>query len=305
MKITTFLCAALCVAFFALTPGCACSSDSSAQAGQQPPDNSQSSESNTENGGQYDTSDRTIVENDRCAFVVTSYDPDGTFGFTVRARCENRSDRTLMFSWDECSVNGWMIDPFWAEEVTAGNTSNAEIIFDRDELEKCGITSVEELEFELHIYDSNDWEADPVVSEDYTIYPTGLGPGRIDIPERISKEGEEVIIDNGQCSFIIESVDPEGLMGYTLTCYLENKTDDELMFCWGDVAVNGMMIDPFWAASVDDRKRAYAEIIFLESDLEDNEIQTVEKIEFRLRVYDSSDWDSDDMIADEVFVYTP
>lgn len=248
-------------------------------------------------------SDVVIADNSQCAFVVTAVDTSAD-GCTVSARCENRSDRTLMFSWDECSVNGWMIDPFWAEEVTPGNTASTRITFDRRDLDRCGITSVDEIEFELHIYDSDDWEADPVVSDDYTIYPTGLGPGRIDIPQRVPKDSEKTIVDDKRCTFIIESADPEGVMGYTLMCYLENKTDDELMFSWSDVAVNGIMLDPFWAAEVEDGKRAYAEISFLQSDFEDNNITSVEKIEFRLRVYDSDDWDKA-AVVDEVFVFSP
>ena len=295
--------ASLCV-FIALSLcGCSCA------GGQQetpPPAQPQagSSAGNSQSVGENAADDRVIVDNSECVFVVTGTD-DSSRGYTVEVRCENRGSRTLMFSLSECSVNGWMVDPFWAEEVSAGNRSNSKIVFDRDDLDRCGITSVDEIEFGLHIYDSDDWEADPVVSDDYTLYPTGLGPGRIDIPQRTAKEGEQVIIDNNRCSFIIESVDPDGIMGYTLTCYLENKTDDELMFSWDDVAVNGTMIDPFWAASVEDGKRAYAEISFFNSDFEENGIDSVEKIEFRLRVYDSDDWDADDMIANEVFVYTP
>lgn len=252
----------------------------------------------------YSMPETVIAENSQCVFTVTSVDPDGLLGFTVKARCENRSDRTLMFSWDECSVNGWMVEPFWAQEVTAGKLSNTQIVFDRDELKRCGITTVDEIEFELHIYDSEDWEAEPVVSEDYAIYPTGQTPGSVKSPERAPKAGEQVIADRQQFSFIIESADPEGIMGYTLMCYLENKTDDELMFSWDDVAVNGVMIDPFWAAEVEPGKKAYARISFLEDDLSENAIEAVERIEFRLRVYDADDWD-EPALVDEVFEYRP
>lgn len=302
------MCTALCAALCASLSACACNQTGGGAAG--PP---QSGQSQSESGqgsapsagsADYDMAEKVIVDNARCAFTVTSVDPDGSLGFTVHARCENRSDRTLMFSWDECSVNGWMADPFWAQEVTAGNRANVEISFDREELERCGIVTVDEIEFQLHIYDSDDWESEPLVSDDYAIYPTGRSAAQIEVPARVAKEGEQTLVDDRQCTFIVESVDPNGIMGYTLLCYLENKTDDELMFSWGDVAVNGTMIDPFWAATVESGKRAYAEISFFESDFEDNDIQSVEQIEFRLRVYDPDDWDDDELV-DKVFTYRP
>lgn len=252
------------------------------------------------------TMDETVIaEGGGYSFAVTSVDPEGEYGFTVSARCENRSDRPLMFSWTECSVNGWMIDPFWAQEVTPGNTANARITFDRNELARCGITTVDEIEFELNIYDSDNWAADSLVSEDYAIYPTGKSPAQVTAPQRVPKDTETPYLDNDRCVFIVESVEPDGVMGYTLVCYLENRTDDSLMFTWDDVAVNATMVDPLWAEEVEAGKRAYSEISFFRSDFEANGIDTVDQIEFRLRVYDSDDYDPDDLIADEVLVFVP
>lgn len=298
---------AVCAAVISAS-GCTCAGtaagDSAAQNGSQSVQTGNSTENSSGTQTDIGMPETVIVDEAQCAFAVTSVDPEGSFGYTVNVRCENRSDRTLMFSWDECAVNGWAVDPFWAEEVSAGNRANSRIVFSRDELERCGIQSVDEISFELRVYDSDDWTADDVAEAEFAIYPTGLNPSQVRIPARTPKEGEYSVVDSSRCAFIIESADPDGIMGYTLTCYLENRTDDDLMFSWDDVAVNGMMTDPFWAAEVEAQKRAYSQITFVDSEFEESGIESVEQIEFRLRIYDADDWDETPEV-DGVFVYTP
>ena len=96
----------------------------------------------------------------------------------------------------------------------------------------------------------------------------------------------------------------DSIWGYTLNCYLENRTDKTLMFSWSDVSVNGFMVDPFWAEEVAPGKRCYDGISFSKSGFEQNGITKVEEIEYTLRIYDSSDWKADDVYK-ETLKYKP
>lgn len=279
--------------------GSTSSQDSSETAGE-----SGSTQKTTDDENQYTLADATIVDNEYCAFTITSVDPDNTWGFTVKALCENKSEMDLMFSWGDVSVNGYMIDPFWASEVAAGKKSNVEISFTNSNLQQCGISTVEEITFILSIYNSDDWMADKIVSSEYTAYPTGLTSDTISYQERASAVSDQIIVDNGYCTFIITSVEPDNIWGYTLNCYLVNKTDKSIMFSWNDVSVNGFMIDPYWAKEVAAGKRAYADVSFSTSGFTDNGIETVEDIEFKLRVYDSGNWTAEDMY-NEIITYNP
>jgi len=257
-----------------------------------------------DNKVQYTLADAVIVNNEHCTFTITSIDPDNMWGFTVKALCENKSNINLMFSWDDVSVNGYMIDPFWASEVAAGKKSNVEISFSNSQLKKSNIASVEEIIFTLGVHDSDDWRADDLVKEEYSIYPTGIDAASVIYPERTPASGEMVFVDDNSCTFIIEGVEPEGSWGYTLNCYLVNKTSEPLMFSWDNVSVNGYMIDPFWTTEVLSGKRAYCEISFFDSDFEENGINNVEEIEFNLRIYSSENWSAPD-IYNEIFTYNP
>ena len=63
------------------------------------------------------------------------------------------------------------------------------------------------------------------------------------------------------------------------------------------------MIDPFWARSVSPGCRLRSDISFSSSKLEENHIETVEEIEFKLKVYDSENWLGKDRF-EKVFTIT-
>lgn len=112
-----------------------------------------------------------LVDNDDCTVKITSIDEDNIWGYTLNVYLENKTDLELMFSLDNVSVNGYMCDPFWASTVASGMKANEEISFMESDFEKNGITDVEEITFTLSVYDSNDWLADHLVDETFTINP--------------------------------------------------------------------------------------------------------------------------------------
>lgn len=249
----------------------------------------------------YTLTDYVVVDNDNCTFIVKNIDPAGSWGFTVNVFCENKTDKDLMFSWDKVSVMGFMADPFWATEVAAGKKANEAISFSYDTLEQIGIGSVDDITFTLRISDSNDWASDPILVEEYAIYPTGKSIQDITYPARITGDAEVVLYDNDLCSVIVLSSGTDGgdfLMHY----FLENKTGHEIMFSMDAVSVNGYMADPFWGTSVAAGKKKYATAQFYESLLSDNGIESVEEIEFTLRISNADSWDTH---AAEIFTYVP
>ena len=115
---------------------------------------------------------------------------------------------------------------------------------------------------------------------------------------------ELVLVDNEDCTFKVVGIEENGMFGYGVKVFLENKTDDNLMFSVSDVSVNGFMIDPFWASTVAAGKMANEQITFLESDFETNGIEKVDEITFTLRVYDNDDLTEEDVLK-ETFTINP
>ncbi len=245
-----------------------------------------------------------LIDSDIAAVRIMGADHNDHTGMQLRIQCENRSDRTLLYSWDMVSVCGYMYDPFWAEEVAPGKIANSTVYLDTYQLEQMGITSVDEIAFTLRIVDSENWMEAPFAEDVFTIYPTGLDADTIQLPQRTPTEGQVVIADDENLRFVIEWADSDDAAAYTLHVYMENRTDRNLMYAWDQVSVSGFMVDPFWAMSVAAGKKACSEISFYRSDLEENGIQDISDIEFTLTVTDYDNWEAAALL-DGTYTYNP
>lgn len=110
-----------------------------------------------------------LADNEDVTFTVTGVDAENIWGYTLNVFIENKTDKTLMFSVDSVSVNGFMCDPFWACEVAPGMKANEEISFSESDFEKNGIETVTEITFTLRVYDSNDWTDSDILNKTFTI----------------------------------------------------------------------------------------------------------------------------------------
>ena len=113
----------------------------------------------------------TLVDDENCTVIIKGYDADALLGYGVNVYLENKTDKELVFSLGEVSVNGYMCDPFWATTVSAGKKANEQITFFESDLEANGIENVEEISFTLNVYDNADWLAEYLVKESFTVNP--------------------------------------------------------------------------------------------------------------------------------------
>lgn len=117
------------------------------------------------------SSDTVIAENENVTVIVTGYENDTIWGYTVKLFLLNKTDKNVMFSVDEASVNGYMADPFFATSVTAGKCAFTSMSWSDSTFQENGITEVEEIEFLLKAYDSDNWLGDGFVNEIITLNP--------------------------------------------------------------------------------------------------------------------------------------
>ncbi len=110
-----------------------------------------------------------LVETDAVTVKITGVEQDPIWGYTLKAFVENKSDKELMFTVQNVSVNGFMCDPYWAVSVDAGKKSNSTISWLDTAFAANGIETVEEITFTLRAYDSNDWLAEDVINETFTV----------------------------------------------------------------------------------------------------------------------------------------
>lgn len=114
---------------------------------------------------------------------------------------------------------------------------------------------------------------------------------------------ETVVEDNDACIIKITDIDPDGIFGYDISVYLENKTESTtLMYSVRAASTNGVTNDPFFAASVEPGKKANETITFSDSELADT-IGDFSDIMLSFRVYDSNDWLADPVAEPIIHIY--
>ncbi|MBO5129332.1 MAG: hypothetical protein J6B95_03185 [Oscillospiraceae bacterium] len=246
-----------------------------------------------------DMAETVLFDDENCSFTVSLASENAHLGMTLDALCVNKTDKTLMFTWNTVSVCGYLYDPLWSQEVAPGESVTSVVYIDTFQLEQLGITSIDEIEFTLYIFDSGDFMAQPYANDVFTIYPTGLDEASVVYPERISVDGEQVITGDNNVDFIIEGFEESGGT-YALRCYLGNRTDANLVYAWEDVTVNGSAIDPMFALEVPAGKQTYGEVSFFLRELKAQGISDVEEITFRLNVTDSA---TGEAVLDQVFTF--
>lgn len=117
-------------------------------------------------------------------------------------------------------------------------------------------------------------------------YPSRLNANEIVYSARKTAPSKRVVADHNKLRFVIFGQKEHDAWGDTFRCYLENKSDQTLLFAWDDAGLNECMADPFFAKAIAPSMRCYCEIGFSSSDLEENGIADVEEIEYCIRVYD-------------------
>lgn len=118
-----------------------------------------------------------------------------------------------------------------------------------------------------------------------------------------SQLAQTVLVDNDDLLFKIISTETNAIWGYTWKIYLENRTNQDLMFSLQDVSVNGYMCDPYFATTVNAGMKANKEISFLKEQFQQIGIKEVTQVEFTLQVYDANDWTEDAIWSETYRLY--
>ena len=115
--------------------------------------------------------DQILVDNEQITVIVTGYEWDDIWGYMANVFIVNKTEKTLMFSADDVSLNGYMVEPYFAVFVSGGKSAFESITWSEAALEENNITEVDEIELTLSVYDWNDWTADDIVNETFVLNP--------------------------------------------------------------------------------------------------------------------------------------
>lgn len=121
-----------------------------------------------------------------------------------------------------------------------------------------------------------------IIHEEFCIYPTGKDADKVTYPDRITAGSEQIYWKGEKGSFVILGGEMDEFKGYTVHTYVENHSDSYIYFGWSGVVVNGILADPSSITVLRPHSSAYRDIIIPADLLKENEIETVEEIDFRV-----------------------
>ncbi len=80
--------------------------------------------------------------------------------------------------------------------------------------------------------------------------------------------------------------------GAGVLLYIENNSGRNVGISCDDMSINGFMVTPYFSATVYDGKKIIDDITILSSDLEENNITSVDDIELVFKLYDEDTYET-------------
>ncbi len=229
--------------------------------------------------------------------TAKSLDTDGLFGPEIKLLIENNSGKNLTVQCRNVSVNGYMVETMMSVEIVNGKKVNGSLTFMQSDLKACGITDIADIDLSFNIFTTEEWE-------DY------LDTAQIQLKTSIADTYQYTFDDRGDVAYdangikiIIKGLaEDTSIFGPSIVVYIENNTEKAFTVQSRDVSINDFMIETLFSCDVMPGKKAVDTITFIESDLEENEITSIENVELSFHVFDMQSWD--DIVNTDVIKIT-
>ena len=215
--------------------------------------------------------------------TAKGFEADGFLGPELKLLIENNSQIALTVQVRSSSVNGYMIETMLSADVAAGKKANDELTFMKSDLEAAGITTIADMEFYFHVFNSETW--DTYLDSESVIIKTSAAEGFV---YEYDNSGDLVFNENG-VEIVVKGLSEE-LMGPCVVVYIRNASQKDICVQTRDVSINGFMVDAIFSSEVAVGKHAVDTITFLSSELEENGISTIEDIELFFHIFDNDTW---------------
>jgi len=107
----------------------------------------------------YDNSGQVVYNENGIEVVVKGLATDSSLlGPGIVVYIANNSNQDITVQARDISVNGFMIDGIFSQDVVVGKHALSEVTFLESDLEQNGITNIENAELAFHIFDKESWD---------------------------------------------------------------------------------------------------------------------------------------------------
>lgn len=232
--------------------------------------------------------EQVLMDQDGIKVTALEYTVDSIWGDSVKLMVENNSDKDYTVTCDALIVNDFMISDLFITEVAAGKKANETLNLSSSELEAAGIDNVGKIEIYFRAHDEN---YDTLFENVHAEIKTSAYDS---MDTTVDDAGTELYNENG-IRIVGKTVDENSFWGTAILLYIENTAGKNVGISVDDMSINGFMLSPFFSTTVYDGKKSVDEITIFSSDLEENNITSIDEVELKFHLYNA---DSYDTIAD-------
>ncbi len=214
-------------------------------------------------------------------FVQEGSSESASFDFLI----ENNSSQNIFVTSENVSVNDFTFSGFFNENVLAGKNYNSKVKLHDYVLEENDIKNINKIEFNLKFSDSDTSE---------TLFTSGKITITINENADMGEppEGSRLIHEQDGISVYYVGNTGSWITKDSLRFYIKNDTDKNIIVSSDDVTVNDFIIDSFmFAVNVEKHKKANGTMDLYSNELEKNNIDKIEKVDFILKCYEEDTFD--------------
>ncbi|ONI40450.1 hypothetical protein AN640_08760 [Candidatus Epulonipiscium fishelsonii] len=220
-----------------------------------------------------------IYDKDNIKIIAKEIYHKGFFGPEIKLLFENNTDENIIFTADDCVVNGYMVSTSMFVEVASGKKANDSLKLMDSDLKKSAIDKFTNIDFRLNIKEADSYDD---ISVNNLISLTTNYAGKYtqeynDSGNIIYEDNEIKVVSKG----ILNRNDDK-----VLRLYIENNSNNAINIRSENVSANNFMMDNGFDelnSSLLPGTKIIDEITFSKSFLEENHIDKLELIETNLK----------------------
>lgn len=206
-------------------------------------------------------------------------------GWDMTMAAVNRTDITVYMRLMNLSVNSYMFENLPTVVLEPGEYREIHYTLTNEELEFNAIMEIQDLQFNLWVYDSEDFKTPDVADGLCKYYVNRKEPT---YPQRKPQETDQILVENERYNVTVTQVTVGD--DVTVQLHLQNYSDKELIFVAPYALVNEKVTDPLWACNVSGGKQRNAVLTFTAQQLKDAEIEDIQSIVLPIQIGDHNDW---------------
>lgn len=202
---------------------------------------------------EFDFQELTVLDTEQCTVKITAVGMEtdeysGEETFTMTVSMENKSaDQSYRVQMSELAVNGLVMTPmFYGGEVLPQKKANEKAEISMEELNELGVTEITDVDASFSVENTSDYSI--AAWQNVHVYP--YGEEKAAAYTREAQDTDVVFADTELLKGTVVSCSLEsdysfpGDEVWVAELFLQNPTDQNILYTFSDTSVNGIMAEP-------------------------------------------------------------